>query len=106
MSKKIQVSTVKQTADVQVINLNAYIVAKAVRTSLILHNAFDGSITEDELPAVNKDGSLKFNDNGEQMFEKVRSLDKHDCNCIEMAAAYDNAIAFIDELVKAFEEDE
>ena len=103
--KKIQVSTVKQTADVQVINLNAYIIAKAVRASVMLHNAFDHAIEEEEMPEINKDGSLTVDENGKQVFKKARLLDQHNFDIIEAAAAYDNAIAFIDELVAAFEEE-
>ena len=71
----------------------------------MLHNAFDYAIDEDDVAAVNKDGNPMFDENGNQVFQKVRSLDRHNFNNIEVITAYDNAIAFIDELVTAFEEE-
>lgn len=105
--KKIQVSTVKQTADVQVININAYIIAKAVRTSVQLHNAFDSAIKEEKMPKCDENGCEMTDENGKVLYEKVRDLNCYSLqnNCAEALAAYDNAIAFIDELVAAFEEE-
>lgn len=40
---KIQVSTVKMTADVEVINVSAYLVAKCVRAQMIMDNMIEQS---------------------------------------------------------------
>lgn len=106
--KKIQISTVKQTADVQVINLNAYFVAKAIRAAVALNsNMFMGlrepryELTEDgrrvldenDKPIVLKDenGNVKYQYDGYLTEEGVDAL-------------LDIVKPFLDELVEAFEE--
>lgn len=106
MSKKIQISTVKQQADVQVINLNAYIIAKAVRASVALHNAFDECIDEETVGKCDETGKPITDENGNPTTEKVRSFNAYNNNPYAVASAYDIAVAFIDELVAAFEGEE
>lgn len=106
MSKKIQISTVKQTADVQVIDLNAYIIAKAVRASVVLHNAFDEGISEETVNKCDETGKPITDEIGNPITEKVRSLNVYNINPYAALNAYDTAVAFIDELVAAFEGDE
>ena len=48
--KKIQISTIQQTADVQVISLNAYFIAKAIKAEVAMKNALKGNkkVSKDE----------------------------------------------------------
>lgn len=109
MNKKIQISTVKQTADVQVINLNAYFVAKAIKASLALNSenilrlrqpkyerTEDGVkiLDENNKPIVVKD------ENGNNQYNyRFSSL-----GVPEVDALFDVVKPFVDELVEAFEE--
>lgn len=106
MSKKIQISTVKQQADVQVIGINAYIIAKAIRASVALHNAFDEGIREETVEKHDEYGKVITDEIGNPVTEQVRRLYADYINPYAALNAYDTAVAFIDELVAAFEGEE
>lgn len=106
--KKIQISTVKQTADVQVISLNAYFVAKAIKAAVALNSGLfrgirvpryecteDGRkvLDENNKPIVLKDedGKVKYDYDGYLTEDGVDAL-------------LDTIKPFLDELVEAFEE--
>lgn len=106
--KKIQISTVKQTADVQVISLNAYFVAKAIKAAVALNSGLfrgirvpryeyteDGKEVLDEngkpVPLKDENGKVKYNYDGYLTEESVDAL-------------LDIVKPFVDELVEAFEE--
>ena len=107
---KIKVSTVRQMADVQVINVNARLVSKATRASVLLHNVlnnFTTTVGREErdnfgAPVVDSHGNAVVNEH--LMFTDVIQ------NCeqanFEAAEACAFASAFFDELVAAFESDE
>lgn len=106
--KKIQISTVKQTADVQVINLNAYFIAKAVKAQFALNSEEIRRLrkpkyerTEDGKTALdenNKPIVLKSED-GNIQYEYRPYLETRDVD-----ALLDVVKPFVDELVEAFEE--
>lgn len=103
--KKIQISTVKQQADVQVIGINAYIIAKAIRASVALHNAFDEAIREETVEKHDEYGKVITDEIGNPVTEQVRRLYADYINPYAALNVYDTAVAFIDELVAAFEEE-
>lgn len=70
MEKKIQVSTVKMTADVEVINVSSYLVAKVVRA----HDAVDTLIEQNKhvkerWNEETKKWEPELDDNGNPKFE-------------------------------------
>ena len=70
MEKKIQVSTVKMTADVEVINVSSYLVAKVVRA----HDAVDMLIEQNKhvkerYNEETKKWEPELDDNGNPKFE-------------------------------------
>lgn len=91
---KIQVSTVKMNADVEVINVSSYLVAKCVRAHMVMDNMIEAS----------KYARQKFNDETKE-WEKV--LDE---NGNQVYAHHNDAVAtmeehiypLLNELVKAF----
>lgn len=96
MEKKIQVSTVRQEADVQVIALNAYFIAKAVKMQLELEN----------ICMCAKDVCKKFNDETKK-YEDV--LDENGnktyrYNRVDSEPLVERILPFLQELTKAFEE--
>ena len=108
MSKKIQISTVKQTADVQVISLNAYFITKAIKASVALNSedilklrqpkhmrTEDGGkvLDENNKPIVLKD------EDGNIQYDYRLYIGASDVN-----ALLDVVKPFLDELVEAFEE--
>lgn len=97
--KKIQVTTVEQTAQVQVINLNSYLVAKSVRTMLSLKHAIEGTRTED---SVTIRASETAGD--DDKFEYRYNLNKFTVESIDVL--HDEVLPFLEELCNAFEEAE
>lgn len=91
---KIQVSTVKMNADVEVINVSSYLVAKCVRAHMVMDNMIEQS----------KYARQKFNDETKE-WENV--LDE---NGNQVYAHHNDAVAtmeehiypLLNELVKAF----
>ena len=100
--KKIQLSTIEQTAQVQVINVNSYLVAKSVRVMLSMKHAIAGTRIQDattdeegrRVPSVTEDGEPVYNYN----------LCKFDAEGIDVL--HDDVLPFLEELCKAFEEAE
>ena len=94
--KKIQITTVKQTCDVQVIGINAYLIAKAIKAQIAVENAVEEA----------KRTKTKYNEETKQ-YEDV--LDKNGNKVIEYNSIKGRIIAekvlpFLNELVEAFEE--
>lgn len=96
MEKKIQISTVRQEADVQVIALNAYFIAKVVKMQLELENVCRGA----------KETHKKFNDetkkwedvldeNGNKTYRYQR---------VDSEPLVERILPFLKELTEAFEE--
>lgn len=108
MSKKIQISTVKQTADVQVINLNAYFVAKAIKAQVAINSHMSRGLRE---PRYELDENAKrvLDDNGKPVIlkdENGKVKYSYDGYLTEegVDALLDVVKPFLDELVEAFEE--
>lgn len=96
--KKIVVSTVEMNANVQVINVNAYLITKIVKAQVLLENLLKGAITnKQEYREV--DGEKKWVDvldeNGKPVpeYESVSSEPLHK-----------DILPLLNELVEAFEE--
>ena len=100
--KKIQLSTVEQTAQVQVINVNSYLVAKSVRVMLSMKHAIAGTRTPKK--TVDENGRLvpSVTEDGEPVYEY--NLHKTDANSIDVL--HDDVLPFLEELCDAFEEAE
>lgn len=116
MSKKIQVSTVKQTADVQVLFINASLITKALRASIASKSILDKmcEYTSAINPVIKKDdegGDIldangkpipELDENGKPMF--VYSYFRMDATYVEQFHKY--VAPFIEELINAFDEAE
>lgn len=108
MSKKIQISTVKQTADVQVINLNAYFVAKAIKAAVAMNsNEFRG--LREPRYELDENAERMLDDNGKPVIlkdENGKVKYSYDGYLTEegVDALLDTVKPFLDELVEAFEE--
>lgn len=103
--KKIQVSTVQKQANVEVIDLNSYFIAKAVKAQLVAHNAIDPMVCEATRPVVESNGKVKKDEHGDDMFETVKFIERNNQITPEaLQTILDDVIPFLDELVKAFEE--
>ena len=102
-NKQIQVSSVKQMADVEVIFVNASIISKAIRSSITAHNALDKCVSEEPI--------LKSDDNGAPVMENGepvvvgtnKSYSRYNLREDDLRTLYENVLPFIDELCKAFE---
>lgn len=90
--KRIQVSTVEQTAQVQVINLNSYLVAKSVRAMLLLKHVLEGTRIEEK--ETDEDG------------KPVCSYNPYKLDAADIDVLHDEVLPFLEELCNAFEEAE
>ena len=104
--KKIQVSTVQKQANVEVIDLNSYFIAKAVKAQLVAHNVIDPMTTVIKRPVVDAKGRFEKDEHGDDLFQDVTVIDRNHFEPTpeQMQAILDDVIPFLDELVKAFEE--
>lgn len=115
--KKIKVSSVNMTSDVQVIFINASLITKAVRASIAAKRISDEmemcstvrNVTKDK---IDEDGNLVKDENGSTIQEQVldennkpvREYSSHRLDGIDTEAFYEDIAPFIQELVDAFEE--
>lgn len=90
--KKIQVTTVEQTAQVQVINLNSYLVAKSVRVMLSMKHVIEGSRIDEK----------ERDDEG----KPILSYNLHVFTPDSIDVLHDEVLPFLEELCNAFEEAE
>lgn len=105
--KKIQFSTVEKQCNIEIIELNTYFIARAIKAQLMMHAALDGT----KSPIYEKDAEgnsvkdangnkiQKKDEKGNLMFAYDRYL-KHDADI----PALHEAMEFLDELAKGFEE--
>lgn len=115
--KKIQVSTVKQTADIEVIYVNATLISKALRAQMAAQEiakrmennrsvrpVMEQEVDQEGNPITDKNGCLKekpvLDEKGNQTWE-YRSYCLGDG---EVENFYKNVAPFLKELVDAFEE--
>lgn len=119
MSKKIQMGTVRQEANVEVLFVNASIISKAIH-ALVAANSIMNKMTSGYNPAIKPTMTQAMNENGEgivdgegrEVFEQA--VDKNgnkmfDYDNIRLDAEYveqfhTRIMPFIQELVDAFEQ--
>ena len=97
--KQINVSTVKMTCDAQVINIDAHLVANAIKAQMRMQSLSD--LIVEVYPAV-------LADNEDEKAKPQRHVDQgrmHEMGLIPMAAAMDFVQEFLDNLANAFLED-
>lgn len=94
MEKKIQMSSVKKECQIQVIELNAYLISKVVKAQVLLENA------------INKKEKTKWNDNT-QKSEKVldeKGNPTYSYSSVSGELLDEKVLSILNELVEAFEE--
>jgi len=105
--KKIQFSSVEKTCNVEIIELNTYFIAKAIKAQLKMQNALEGSRT----PVYEKDteGNALKDPNGNKIQKKdeqgnpVYSYDRYLRNEGSVQKLHE-ALEFLNELCEEFEE--
>lgn len=104
--KKIQVSTVQKQANIEVIDLNSYFIAKAVKAQLVAHNVIDPMTTVVNQPVIDAKGHVEKDERGDDLFQDITVINQNhfEPTAEQMQAILDDVIPFLDELVKAFEE--
>ena len=115
--KKIQVSTVRQTADVEVLFINASLIAKAINANNAIQDIIEkakaeGSIVPRYQPKKDETGAIIPNKFGQPIHEPV--LDEkgnhvidytsHHLESYELAKVNTVVATFLQELVDAFDE--
>lgn len=94
MEKKIQMSSVKKECQIQVIELNAYLISKVVKAQVLLENA------------INKKEKTKWNDNTQKsekvLDEKGNPTYSYSSVCGELLD--EKVLSILNELVEVFEE--
>lgn len=94
MEKKIQMSSVKKECQIQVIELNAYLISKVVKAQVLLENA------------INKKEKTKWNDST-QKSEKVldeKGNPTYSYSSVSGELLDEKVLSILSELVEAFEE--
>lgn len=108
--KKIQVSTVKQTADVEVIYVNSNLISKAIK-SLVALEALDDvienvSLRVDEVPEVDNEGRPVVDGlTGEVKTKQIEHYDSLHIDGPMLERIHKIVVPFIKELTNAFEEE-
>lgn len=114
--KKIHVSTVEQTASVEVIYVNATLIAKALRAQMAASKIADRMVRNGNAqpvmgPELNENGEPKVDENGcmvekPVLDEKGNQVWRYQCHRLddeEVENFYKNVAPFLKELVDAFE---
>jgi len=108
--KKIQVSTVKQTADVEVIYVNSNLISKAIK-SLVALEEMDCTIENesrrvDEVPEVDAEGKPVVDGlTGEVKTKEIEYYESLYINGPMLERIHKIVVPFIKELTNAFEEE-
>ena len=105
--KAIQFSTTEKQCKIEIIELNTYFIAKAIKAQLKMQNALEGT----KSPVYEKDaeGNVIKDANGNKIQKKdekgnlVYSYDRYFKNDDAIKKMHE-ALEFLDELVKGFEE--
>lgn len=95
---KIKVSTVKMTADCEVINVSARLISKSIKSKLLLENMFNGRKHEAQERDENGNWVNKLDELGKQVYNYDRMLDKE-----QIDQVLDEVLPFLTELCDAFE---
>ena len=105
--KKIQVSTVRQEAEVEVIFVNSHLINKAIRAQI----ALDSALADTRTPRIMRDdnGNEALDENGKPVQDKDENgnlLYDYSYRGIrderDIAALHETVKSFIDELTSAF----
>lgn len=91
---KIQISTIERMANIQVIELNSYIISKVIKAAVVLENA------------INKKEKTKWDDNVQKT---VKVTDEngnpvYDYRSVDGKLIDEKVLPILNELVEAFEE--
>ena len=105
--KAIQFGTTNRQCDIEIIEVNSYLITKAVKAQIKLHAALDGT----KSPVYEKDaeGNTLKDANGNKIQKKdekgnlVYSYDRYLKRESDVQAMHE-VMEFLDELVKGFEE--
>jgi len=105
--KKIQFSTTNRQCDIEIIEVNSYLIAKAIKSQLKLHAALDGTKSPvyekdaegNTLKDINGNKVQKKDEKGNLMYTYDRYLKRES----DVQIMHD-VMEFLDELVKGFEE--
>lgn len=108
MSKKIQVSTVRQTADVEVVFINANLISKVIKAQSALDRMLDG--TRNPCFRTNDEGEQILDENGKPVQAKTEDgklIYEYNYRGIretrDIKDLHEKVKALIDELVDAFD---
>jgi hypothetical protein len=108
--KKIQVSTVKQTADVEVIYVNSNLISKAIK-SLVALEQLDSTIERDSMridtiPEVDAEGKPVVDGlTGEVKTKEIEFYDSLRIDGQTSSSIHKIVVPFLKELTNAFEEE-
>lgn len=105
--KQIQFSTTQKNCNIEIIEVNSYLIAKAIKSQLKMHSALEGT----KSPVYEKDaeGNTVKDANGNKIQKKdekgnlMYTYDRYLKRESDVQAMHE-AMEFLDELVKGFEE--
>lgn len=100
--KKIKVSTVKMTCDAQVINIDAHLVANAIKAQMKMQSLSNLVVEVCRPVAVPPENKDEIEAKPERCVDNIRMCEM---GKIPMAAAIDFVQEFLDNLANAFLED-
>ena len=106
--KKIQISTVQKQAEVQVINVNASIIARTIRAEVALKNALREC--RKEMYENDEKGNVIVDEDGKPIVAKdqngniIYKYNPYAMDLDELKNIYEIVLPFIEELAKAFED--
>jgi hypothetical protein len=105
---KITVSTVKQTADVQVLYVNAYLISKVIRAQVEMESLLCPN--RQPVPETDDEGDVITDENGNIVIAKDENGNEIYSYCSRYAEPQDlealdkKVLSLLNELAKAFEE--
>ena len=90
---KIQISTIERMANVQVIELNSYIISKVIKAAVVLENA------------INKKEKTKWDDNTQKTVKVIdeKGNPVYDYKSVDGKLLDEKILPILNELVDAFE---
>lgn len=115
--KKIQVSTVRQMADVEVLFVNASLIAKALRAQMAaskiakymedvrdVYPEMETEVDDENNPIIDENGRVKEHPMLDEKGNQVWYYGNHCIGADSVKDFYKNVAPFLKELVDAFEE--
>ena len=105
--KQIQFGTTKRECEIEIIEVNSYLIVKAVKAHLKMHSILDG--TKSPAYETDAEGNIKKDADGKKIQKKdekgnlVYSYDRYLKHETDVRGLHE-AMEFLDELVKGFEE--